>query len=520
MRDTMRELFDHAIAANRERIAVEYGDDRYRYDEIGRWSTAVAHQLRALGVGPGDAVAMYLRNRPEFLVTDVAVNRIGAIKAPVNYMLARDSVEYILGAAAPKVLVVDPTLVAAAEEALAGSAARPAILVVPAPGADVPEGAAWLAGPPSEEPEPLDYAALPVQPDSPNALYFTGGTTGKPKGVLHTQASTASLHYAQLLEAEIAQSERMLLMTPMAHAAGLFAQAGFVRGATLVIRDGFDAEDTVDLLVTRGITWTFLVPTMIYRILDILEASGGVRDLALRTIVYGAAPISSRRLEQALAVFGSVFVQLYGQTESPNWGTRLTKLDHDPARPELLGSCGRASIMVDVKVVGEDGVEALEGETGEICLRSPYLLREYLHDETATAEKFLDGFIRTGDLGFMQDGYLYLRDRKNDMVISGGMNVYSKEVEDALGRHPGVKQVAVIGVPHEDWGEAVHAIVVRGDAAVDEAELLAFAKQHLSAYARPKTIEFVDALPETAFGKVDKKILRAPYWADQSRSIG
>jgi fatty-acyl-CoA synthase/long-chain acyl-CoA synthetase len=171
-------------------------------------------------------------------------------------------------------------------------------------------------------------------------------------------------------------------------------------------------------------------------------------------------------------------------------------------------------------VIDDDGADAPDGETGEICLRSSYVLSEYLGDPAATAEKFLDGWIRTGDIGLVEDGYLYLRDRKNDMVITGGMNVYSREVEDVIARHPAVAAVAVIGIPHEDWGEAVHAVVVKGDATVTTDEILSWARTRLSAYARPKSIDYVEALPETAFGKVDKKALRAPYWAAQTRSIG
>jgi fatty-acyl-CoA synthase len=226
-------------------------------------------------------------------------------------------------------------------------------------------------------------------------------------------------------------------------------------------------------------------------------------------------------------------VQLYGQTECPNWGTRLAKDDHDPARPELLGSCGRASIMADVMVVDDDGAPLPPGATGEICLRAPYTLDEYLDAPEATAAKFLDqGWIRTGDIGFLDEqDYLYLRDRKNDMVISGGMNVYCREVEDVLARHPSVGRVAVIGIPHADWGEAVHAVVVPaavetagagpdGATGFDVAALLGWARGELAAYARPKSVEIVDALPETPFGKIDKKVLRAPHWAERDRAIG
>jgi fatty-acyl-CoA synthase len=356
-------------------------------------------------------------------------------------------------------------------------------------------------------------------PGAPAAIYFTGGTTGRPKGVLHTQRSTVALHYAQMLEAEITDTDRLLLMTPLAHAAGLFAQTALIRGAAVVLADGFDADTTLDLFAGERITWTFLVPTMIYRLLESMRERTGYRS-GLRTIVYGAAPIAPGRLAEALDRFGPVFVQLYGQTESPNWGTRLSKGDHDPVRPHLLSSCGRASIMADVMVVDDEGRAVPAGTIGEICLRTPYLLREYVDDPGATHAKFLGDWIRTGDIGVLDEhGYVYLKDRKADMVITGGMNVYCREVEDVLSRHPGVGAVAVVGIPHDDWGEAVHAFVIRADRDLIGEALLDWARDKLAAYARPKSVEFVDGLPETPFGKIDKKQLRARYWQGHDRGI-
>jgi fatty-acyl-CoA synthase/long-chain acyl-CoA synthetase len=439
------------------------------------------------------------------------VARLGAVKVPVNPLLPEATVAHILRASKARAVIGATSLGGRAD------------LWVSDDGGDPP--AERLAGP--QDVAPPERSG--VGPGGRAAIYFTGGTTGLPKGVVHTQASAVAVHYAQIVEAEIAQSDRLLLSTPLAHAAGLFAQSALIRGATSVIEPGFDAARTLELLRTRGITWTFLVPTMIYRLLDLAAGSASVsrggsasaETLELRTVVYGAAPIAPSRLAQALDAFGPVFVQLYGQTECPNWGTRLAKSDHDPARPELLGSCGRASIMADVQVVAEDGTPLTVGDTGEICLRSPYTLESYLDDPAATAAKFLpDGWIRTGDVGFLDAaGYLHLRDRTSDMVISGGMNVYCREVEDALARHPAVARVAVIGVPHEDWGEAVHAVVVPR-AGFDADELVAWSRGELAAYARPKSVEVVADLPETPFGKIDKKVLRAPHWAGRDRAIG
>jgi fatty-acyl-CoA synthase/long-chain acyl-CoA synthetase len=436
------------------------------------------------------------------------------VKVPVNHMLPSATIATIVDEASVRALVFDD----AVADVVAGldPAARD-VVCLQAGDADPIAGATRLARTGEAAPSP----PLAADPEDPAAIYFTGGTTGKPKGVLHTQRSTTSLHYAQLLEAEIADTDRLLLMTPLAHAAGLFAQSAVIRGATIVLTDGFDARRALELIEREDVTWTFLVPTMLYRMLDVLESGDARRASTLRTIVYGAAPIAPARLVRALDVFGPVFIQLYGQTECPNWGTRLTKQDHDPEHLDRLASCGRASIMADVQVVDDDGRTLPAGETGEICLRSPYVLREYVNNPDATREKFLGPWIRTGDIGVLDDdGYLYLRDRKNDMVISGGMNVYCREVEDVLIQHDAVGGVAVIGVPHDDWGESVHACVVRSTPDLTEADLLTWSRSRLAAYARPKSVEFVDSLPETPFGKIDKKALRAPYWEGRSRAIG
>lgn len=517
MRSTMQAEFEQSLAVNRHRTALRSAGTDYTYADLERWSLAIALQLRGAGIGVGDPVALYMGNAAEFVATDIAIARLGAAKVPVNYMLAPDTVQYIIDASGAKALVGDAAMLS---QILPTESWSLPVLQTRRDATSTLDGAAWLADLPPVD-DQLD-ALLPsgADADSVAAIYFTGGTTGKPKGVVHTQASTVAFQYAQMLEGEILESDRLLLMTPLAHAAGLFTQSALLRGATVLLHDGFDADVAVRLINEGEATWSFLVPTMIYRMLDLLEdRDRGAQQL--RTIVYGAAPIAPVRLEQALRIFGPVFIQLYGQTESPNWGTRLAKSDHDPERPELLTSCGRASIMADVKVVDDDGNLLGPWQIGEICLRTPYLLREYLGNEEATEEKFLDGWIRTGDIGEMsEDGYLYLKDRKNDMVISGGMNVYSREVEDVLCLHPAVKTVAVIGVPHPDWGEAVHAVVVRRDAEeIDASTLIEWSRGRVAAYARPKSVEFVDALPETAFGKVDKKALREPHWASAGRGI-
>lgn len=513
----LRDCFDHALAAGGQMVAVEFTDRTITYRQLDGWANAVAAQLTDLGVRAGSAVAIYVRNCPEFFAVDVAIARLGAVKVPINFMLPSTTVAHCLRTANVEVVVTDPSLHVSALVAIAETSREVRLVLTAETGergsdTEILVGSDSAAGGPVPRPEGLNE-------QSPAAIYFTGGTTGVPKGVLHNQSSLVAFHYAQLIEAEILEDERLLLTTPLAHAAGLFGQSGLIRGATLVLRDGFDMDDTVGLIQQGRITWMFLVPTMIYRLLDRLD--GSEIQSAVRTIVYGAAPIAPPRLAQGLEVFGRVFIQLYAQTESPNWGTRLGKRDHDLDRTELLVSCGRPSLLADVKIVDDGGDEVPRGTVGEICLRTPYMLDEYIGNPAATAEKFLNDWIRTGDIGMMDENeYVYLLDRKSDMVISGGLNVYCKEVEDVLVQHPAVKHAAVIGIPDPDWGEAVHAVLVTDHPDADTGEIIEWTRGRLAAYARPKSAQVIDSLPETPFGKVDKKALRAPYWAERTRAIG
>lgn len=518
--ETLGAWFDRSLRINASRPAIEWPDGVLSHRDVDTWSRAIAAGLSSSGVTAGDVVALLIGNDPAFVACDVAVARLGAVKLPVNQLLPARTIGHVLQDADARALVVGPGLTELAQASL-GYANHAPLILIQTDAAEPPvDGATRLPAVPTEHESNAAPLRPDVSPDAPAAIYYTGGTTGLPKGVEHSQQSLVSFHVAQLLEAEIRQQDRLLLHTPLAHAAGLFAQSAILRGATIVLRDGFDPATTLADMRANRITWTFLVPTMIYRLLDEYDNDAGSAFPELDTVVYGAAPIAPSRLKEALEVFGPVFIQLYGQTECPNWGTRLVKTDHLDAVGDRLASCGQASAFVDVMVVDEESDRELPpGEAGEICLRGPYTLTRYHANTEATREKFLGEWIRTGDIGVLDEaGYLYLKDRRADMIITGGMNVYCREVEDVLNAHPQVRAAAVIGIPHDDWGEAVHAVVVP-DGTMDAEELLAWARPRLAAYARPKAVEFVDRLPETPFGKVDKTRLREPYWGNASRGI-
>jgi fatty-acyl-CoA synthase/long-chain acyl-CoA synthetase len=342
----------------------------------------------------------------------------------------------------------------------------------------------------------------------PVLLSYTGGTTGKPKCVVHTQGRLAINLLAHLSCGEIGPNEVMLLTTPLPHSAGYHMQACLFAGGHVVLAQRFDPVAIPEICNRHQVTWTFAVPTMLYRLIDAL--SGQTEPLpSLRTIVYGAAPMSQERIEQALDLFGPVFIQLYGQTECPNYITTLGKADH--LDPHLLRSCGRPVPFCTVEILGEGDTPAGIGEVGEITASSPYLFVEYLNNPEQTAKTLIGGRLQTGDLAYRdRDGFLFLVDRAKDMIITGGMNVYSVEVETAIRQHEAIEDVAVIGIPDGDWGEAVTAVVV-SNTEISSRDLKAFLSNRLSAYKLPKNVRRVSALPLTPYGKIDKKALRKAY---------
>jgi long-chain acyl-CoA synthetase len=293
-----------------------------------------------------------------------------------------------------------------------------------------------------------------------------------------------------------------------------------MKAASQVLAHGFDPARILATIAEEKVTHTWMVPTQIRMILD--SPALPTADLStLKTIVYGAAPMYVEDLKEAIRRIGPIFVQLFGQTESPMTGTYMRAEDHilDGPGSERLASCGHSRSGSELAILDDDGRRLPPGETGEICLRGPAVMNGYWKRPDATAEALRGGWLHTGDIGRMDDlGYVYILDRNKDMVISGGLNVYPREIEDVLLRHPAISQAAVIGVPDEKWGEAVKAVVVC-DGQLSETDVIAFAAAHLAGYKKPKSVDFVDDLPKTSYGKIDKKAIRAPYWAGRDRMV-
>ena len=510
---TAQGLLRRACEKHADRPIATFEGETWTYGGAWKRGGRLAAALADRGVEPGDYVGTMMSNQLEYLTANFACVRGGYVHVPMNDMLTPEEFSYMLSDSGARVAVAGGNFA----ETLAD-------LEPDLPDLELPVAVENPVG------EQVTLESLVGEADGTRdverapedmlRLCYTGGTTGKPKGARHTHGTLAMDMMAHVMALEIRDAEEVLVTTPLPHAAGYMHLAALTQGAHLTVTDGFDPGEFLGLVDSEPVSWTFLVPTQIYRLLD-HERLDSTDLSSLETVVYGAAPITAERLSEALEAFGDVFVQIYGQTEMPDIGMVLPKGDHVMGEPQVE-SCGKPAALVDVGIVDPERNDLAfreTGEPGELVMRSPYVMDGYHDKPEQTAETLVDGWLRTGDIARRDEaGYVYLLDRAKDMIISGGMNVYTTEVEDALDEHPNVRQVAVIGVPHEDWGEAVHAVVVREGALTAE-ELQEFAGGKLSAYKKPKSVEFVEEIPTTPYGKMDKKALRAPHWEDADRDI-
>jgi fatty-acyl-CoA synthase len=357
-------------------------------------------------------------------------------------------------------------------------------------------------------------------PDDIATLNYTGGTTGKSKGALRTHREYGGFANATLSDFEIPDNPRYLTVAPISHVAGTKVLPSLMRGGTVHMLKGFDPDAVFKTIARERINFTLFVPTMIYVLLD--HPALDKTDLSsLELLLYGASAMSPSRLVEGIERIGPVFSQLYGQTECYPVSV-LRKADHDPRTPELFLSCGFPIAACEVKILDAEDHEVETGEAGEICVRAPHVMAEYWKRPEQTAETLKNGWLHTGDIARADErGYMFILDRKKDMIVSGGFNIFPREVEDVLSQHADVAMVAVVGVPDDKWGEAVTAVIVaREGARPNVEELINLVKARKGSAHAPKHIKFVTELPMTGVGKVDKKVLKAGFWIGRERMVG
>ncbi len=459
--------------------------------------SALAGALAGRGVGPGDRVALFMKNCPEFLVAFWAVWTAGAVVVPVNNKLHPREAAFILGDSGARLVFVTPDL----------GAGLGAVSDVPRVDVTGDAFAAMTAGPGME--------VVHRGADDLAWLFYTSGTTGRPKGVMITHGMLEAMSLCYMAEVDaVDPADAALYAAPMSHAAGIYNMVHVLKGCRHVCppSGGFDADEVLDLAARIGPVSMFMAPTMVRRFTDRGMARGD-RAEGIRTVVYAGGPMYNADIIEAVDWFGPKFVQIYGQGECPMGITALSRGDvADRAHPrwrERLGSVGRAQAAVEVEIGDAGGAILPRGETGEIMVRGRTVMPGYWRNPEATAKTLVDGWLMTGDVGRLDaDGYLTLTDRSKDMIISGGSNIYPREIEEVLLEHPSVREVSVVGKPDAEWGEVVVAFVVPVSGEVDEAALDAHCREAIARFKRPKLYRHITELPKNNYGKVLKTELR------------
>lgn len=500
-----------------DKTAVVFEGRRSSFADIDAAASRVGQRLRQEWVQPQERVAVLAKNCDLFFELWFGALKARVCLAPVNFRLAAPEIAYILNDSKAKILFVGAEFYELADKAL--SEVKHDIKVVSLDGARGAWGdyQAWKNAAEAIDPN------MGAPADDDIIQLYTSGTTGNPKGVQLTNANyIAFLNMAKNVSGfDYRDDETVLGAMPLFHVGGTNpVLAGYSSGAKIAVLRDIAPKALLDLIQQEKINHAFIVPAVILMLLNAPEMQGA--DLtSMRTVSYGASPIAQDVLERAQARFGCGFLQFYGMTETVGAGTYLPADAHDPAKGKLR-SCGIPWPGVEVRVVDAHDKEVPLGEVGEIVIKAPIVMKGYFNKPDATAEAVRDGWMHTGDAAYQDsDGYFFIYDRVKDMIVSGGENVYPAEVENAVFGHPAVADVAVIGVPDDKWGEAVKAVVVlKPGAAPDEGSIIAWAKEKVAAYKVPKSIDFVEAIPRNASGKVLRRELRKPYWEGRERMVG
>jgi fatty-acyl-CoA synthase len=501
----------HALERYPERLALADNISQLTYREVYAHISRLKQVFECLGLEPGDGISQLSPNTVDAALVQLAAWVCGLRYVPLHPMGSAEDHRFILEDSEIQALVLHPSKFESHAPLLMQA---PTVRITLAHG-DCPGMTNLTKLRDSFAPVPVDPAS---DPDAIVAVLYTGGTTGRPKGVALTSAQMVLNVLLTLSGWEWPESIRFLCSTPITHATGCMLVPILDRGGAVHLQSGFDADSFLDFVERERVTATFLVPTMIYRLTEAQKKKARKVE-SLETVIYGAAPTAVARLQEALDTFGPIFMQIYSQSEAPCCAAVLRKSEHMVG--DRLTSCGRPMAGIEVDVLDDDGCRVRDGDVGEICMRGPSIMREYWKRDRETSEVFRQGWLHTGDLAYRDgQGFLYIVDRKKEMIISGGFNVYPREIEDVLSTHPEVAQAAVIGVPDDHWGEAVKAIVVlREGSNASEHEIIAHVKARKGPIGAPKSVDFVDELPLTALGKPDKKVMRQKYWSNKERQV-
>lgn len=513
------DFFDRGVNLDAEAPCLsDLGAPPASHREVARASHAIAAGLLELGITPETKIAIYSPNVAAAFTCMLGVMRSCAVWVPINSRNATAENGYVLDNTDVEVLLIHSSYFHALETLKFACPKIRHIVGIDKPA--TPSGLSvmhWL------DRHREGQVERPSSPDAISAIFSSGGTTGKPKGVTWSNRTWATM-IANFNANMVCDTKPVhLIVAPMTHGAGAVAMCLAPAGTHQIVMEAFDAEKVLRAIQTCKVTHLFLPPTAIYMLL----AHPRVRDFdysSLRYFLYAAAPMSADKLRQALDIFGPVMAQSYGQAESPLIATFLSPQEHVHAlaqAPQRLLSCGRPSLLSPVEIIDDEGAVSGRGERGEIAVRGDLVMMGYYKNEEATAETRAGEWHRTGDIGYRdEDGFVYIVDRKRDMIISGGFNVYPSEVEQVIWSHPAVQDCAVVGAPDDKWGEAVTAVIeLRAGQQVTADEIIAMCRERLGPVKAPKCVQFRDSLPRSVVGKVLKRDLRAEFWQGRERAL-
>lgn len=500
------------------KVGVIDGATRLTWSEVNACACRLANHLRGWGIYQGDRVAILAENSHRYIETYFALAKAGIIAVPLNYRLTARELTYLINHSGSRALLLEESylpMISQIKGDILG-VSRFLVMDTTVPGLDSYEEV--LAQASADEP------VAEVSEHDTFAILYTSGTTGLPKGAMLTHRNFLNNCVNQALADRSRPDDIAFPPTPWYHAGALFFGLTYMYlGCTVVVQRKFEPGEFLALVERENVTTTLLIPTMLNMVLHHSDFDRyGLRGL--RLIFYGGGPMPVPLLKQAIERIGCGFTQGYGLTETLE-ATFLVAEDHvldgTPARERRLASGGREAANVEVRIVDDNDRPLPRGELGEIVVRSASVMKGYWLNPQATADTLRDGWCHTGDIGYLdEDGYLFVVDRKKDMIISGGENIYPREIEDVLYTHPTVLEAAVIGIPDEKWGETVLAVVaLRPGATATEEELLRYCAARLAGYKRPRRVEFVESLPKNPSGKVLKRALRQPYWHGKERQV-
>jgi long-chain acyl-CoA synthetase len=489
------------------------GSERISFKRFNERVNLLIHGLHALGIHKGDIIGILSWNQPEYPEVFGAAMKGGFVLAHFNPRLKAGELVHVINDAEPRVLFLGSELVETIARIRKQLSKIEFFLSFGNAEGRLMAYGEMVESQPKEEPEPR------VGEEDPLTIFYTSGTTGMPRGAIYTHRQKMENTTMKALDIGVESGDRHLVVLPMFHIGGdSHIWPFFLMGGCNVImpRPSFDPAEALQMIAEEQITDVHIVPTQLISLLNLPDI--GQYDLpCLKRIWYAASPMPTEVLKRGLSVFGPIFMQGYGQTESGPDVTVLSRANHRYSG-ESIASCGQPCIRVHVRIVDDDGRDVEAGTIGEIIVKSKRIMTGYWHKPEETKEAIRDGWLYTGDLGYYDEkGFIYIADRKTDMIITGGENVYPIEVENVLYRHPAVKETAVIGVPDPYWVERVHALVVlQENTQVVEEDMINFCRKHIAHYKAPRTVEFVESLPKNPQGKILKREIRARYWDQEA----